>query len=867
MASLHTDDVEKLLQLLTLEEKVSLLAGADTWHTNEISRLGIGSLKTTDGPSGARGQLAVDGPTAAFLPGPICQAATWSKQQLRSVGRLLCEETKTKAAQILLAPTICLSRNPLGGRNFESFGEDPFLTGSLATEYVAGVQETGQVMATVKHFVANEQEWQRFTIDAKVSEKALREMYLKPFEMVVRSNTTPGCLMTSYNVVNGAHADMNQHLLQDVLRGDWGFKGLVMSDWGGTNSTAESVIAGLDLEMPGPPSKRGELLLEAVKKAKNPDELLKAIDASAGQILPMCKRMGLLGLSEEEALQTRKRLEQSSTTQEGIKLMRTVAAQGAVLLKNDKSTLPLKPASLSGKQVAFIGPNALVGTPGGGGSATMNPQYLSQPMSSFKAAVEAQGLDTRVVHSQGAYSKKWLPHFKKDQWQSRTSGEDGKNLLRVDFYTTRDLSGPILETQHRNSSWVDFIDSAPLPLQKAHVPPYSFRVTSTVRPQTTGNHRFGVASVGEARLFIDGELVLENCNWTEKSEAFFSFGSREKIRSKHMNAGQTYDLVLEGWTKPGLSEEESLHFFAGHPSVRIGFEEELPKNMIDAAVKTADQSDYSVVILGIDDEWESEGYDRQFMELPGTQNELAEALLTRCKYPERLIFINQSGSPVELPWEDKCSTLVQAWYGGQEAGNGLADLLLGAINPSGRMPISWPRKYTDLPYAADKEMWPGVDGIVIYKEECHLGYRYYLQNNVRPHFWFGFGLSYTQFESSVQLEVKNPDSWTFSTTVKNIGSTDGEETVQLYAWPSGKESERRLVAFDKTPLLKPGEETSLRLNVRKRDLASWEGGIDGQWVLPEGPWQFAVAKHAGDAEVKAIEVPVQSARTWKASEW
>ncbi|KAM0425871.1 hypothetical protein ACHAPT_008809 [Fusarium lateritium] len=762
MASLPTDDVEQILQSLTLEEKVSLLAGADTWQTKEISRLG-----TTDGPSGTRGQLAVDGPTAAFLPGPICQAATWSKHQLRSVGRLLCEEAKTKTSQILLAPTICLSRNPLGGRNFENFGEDPFLSGSLAMD------------------VANEQEWQRFSINTKVSEKALREMYLKPFEMVVRSSAKPGCLMTSYNVINGVHADMNCRLIEDVLRGDWDFKGLVMSDWGGTNSTAESVIAGCDLEMPGASVKRGELLFEAVKVAENPSELLNAIDVSVSPVLSMCKRLGLLGLSEEEALQTRKQPEQSSTSQEGIKLMRTVGAQGAVLLKNDKSTLPLKPSDISGKQVAFIGPNALVGTPGGGGSSTMNPQYLSQPMASFKTAVEARGLDTRVVYTQGAYSKKWLPLLSKDQWQSRDSGEGDKALIRIEFYSTRDFSGPILETQHRDSSWIDLIDSAPLSLRKAHAPPYSFRVSSTLRPQTTGNHRFGIASVGEARLFVDGELVLENCNWTETSETFATFGSREKISTKHMKDGQSYEIVVEGWTKPDLGKEESVHIFAAHPSVRIGFEEELPKDMIDVAIKAADESEYSVVILGIDDEWESEGYDRQFMELPGTQNELAEALLTRCKHPERLIFINQSGSPVELPWEDKCSTLVQAWYGGQEAGNALSDLLLGVVNPSGRMPISWPRKYTDLPFAADKEMWPGVDGTVIYKDECHLGYRYYLHNDLQPHFWFGYGLSYTQFESSVQLEATSPDSWTFNATVKNVGGADGEEVVQLYAWLSG----------------------------------------------------------------------------------
>ncbi|KAM6506968.1 hypothetical protein FALCPG4_018780 [Fusarium falciforme] len=298
-------NVAELLKQLTLEEKVSLLSGADIWQTHEISRLGIGSIKTTDGPAGARGKQLVDGLPAAFVPAAVCQAATWSKSDLRGLGRLLCRETKTKASQVLLAPTICCARNPLGGRNFECFGEDPFLSGSLAVEYVGGLQETGEVSATPKHFVANEQEYKRISIDAVISETVLREIYLRPFEMVIKSASPPGCIMTSYNLVNGHHMDANARILKDILRGEWGFQGLVMSDWGGTTSTIDSVVAGLDLEMPGPPEHRGEQLLRAAKESL---EVLAAVDAHVTNLLTLLRTHDLLGLAPGTFSQQRERI-------------------------------------------------------------------------------------------------------------------------------------------------------------------------------------------------------------------------------------------------------------------------------------------------------------------------------------------------------------------------------------------------------------------------------------------------------------------------------------------------------------------------------------------------------------------------------
>ncbi|KAM0544532.1 hypothetical protein ACHAPJ_011749 [Fusarium lateritium] len=868
-----SSQINELVSKLTLEEKVSLLAGADIWHTQEIDRLGIGSIKTTDGPSGARGKFVSDGAKAAFVPGPVCQAATWSKTQMRDLGRLLCKEAKTKSAHVLLAPTICCARNPLSGRNFECFGEDPFLSGSLAVEYVQGVQGTGEVAATPKHFVANEQEHERFSIDAKISERALREIYLRPFEMVVRGPSPPECLMTSYNSVNGQHADMNEKLLVDILRKEWGFQGLVMSDWGGTNSTLESLLVGVDLEMPGPPERRGKKLLQLAQEDPSNSKLLEAIDISCSRILDLAQKHGLTGLTPEAARLTRESPETSSTSEKDTKLIREIAASGIVLLKNEKSTLPLSAKKLDGKQVAFIGPNALVGTPGGGGSASMNPQYLSQPMESFKTSISDLGFNVSVKHALGAVGRKWLPLFSKTQWSAASLTNDGdssgKTLLRVEYFASQDLTGPVQETQPRDDSTVDMSDSAPLAFQVDPVPPYSYRVTSVLTPSSSGIHSFSISSVGDATLRVNDELVIDNRNWTQPGETFYAFGSAEVIGKKQLEAGKEYLVVAEGWVRKeprpdaGFSAEAN-HVFAAHPSIRLGYQEQLPDDeaLITEAVNLANESEVAVIVLGLSDEWESEGYDRQSMALPGKQDALVNALVERVKQPEKLIFVNQSGSPVEFPWIEKVSTMLQAWYGGQEAGNALADVLVGTVNPSGRMPITWPKRYTDLPFASDPESWPGVDGTVTYKEDYQVGYRWYSHHpDVEPQWWFGYGQSYTQFSSKIsKVDEASESEWNVQVSVTNTGTCSGAEVVQVYFWPADKKDEVMLVGFEKTKNLASGESAQVDLLIKKRDASRWLGN---KWLLEQGEYVFGLGLGVGNAGESTWQVG-HPEKTWKA---
>ncbi|KAL3473885.1 glycoside hydrolase superfamily [Aspergillus californicus] len=848
-------DVNAILSQMTLTEKISLVSGADGWQTQEIARLGIGSLKTTDGPAGVRGKLSVGGSQAVFLPAPAAQAATWSRADVRAIGRVLSREAETKAAQVLLAPTICCVRNPLGGRNFESFSEDPFLSGALAVEYVAGLQEKGNVVATAKHFVANEQEFERFTINANVSEKALREIYLRPFEMIVKGPSPPGCLMTSYNSVNGYHADMNSILIHDILRGEWKYEGLVMSDWGGTNSTVESLIAGCDLEMPGPSDRRGEKLLTAIGSDKT-GSLTVALEQSCRRALLLLEKLRLLGLSESEAKATRTAEEKSFTEAMDIQTVCDAVANGTVLLKNAWNVLPLLPDRITGKKIAFIGPNARIGAAGGGGSASMNPQYQSHPMDAFMKRAAQRGVDVQVEYSTGAYSHKWLPLVTKDRWTVATE-TGGDSVLRLDFFDAPDCKGTLVETQFRTESLMDLFDTAPLALQGTSRV-YSFRMTSTVTPGTTGRHTFGITSIGDSRLFVDETLVIDNYHWTEAGETFYSFGSSEARQSMDMVAGQAYRVVIESSSKD-YADGTIQNPFGTQPSVRLGFLEQPPESLTANAVALANRCDFAIAVVGLNEEWESEGFDRQTTELPGSQNELITALLSEMTNPSTLIIVNQSGSAVEMPWCDKAGTIIQAWYGGQEAGHALADILLGLKSPSGRLPMTWPRKYSDLPFASDPESWPGVTGQVYYKEDVEVGYRWYLRQHVQPQWWFGYGLSYTTFSAS-DLQVKmTKGGLILSVTVNNQGSFAGQEVVQVYHWPEERPERKELVAFQKTSVLQPGQDQVLELDVQFRDMAHWGSG---NWLLEQGTYVLGICDNAGAPPSVSHDLSIPSDLTW-----
>ncbi|KAF1989575.1 glycoside hydrolase family 3 protein [Aulographum hederae CBS 113979] len=811
------DEARALVAQLSLEEQVSLLAGSDFWRTVALPERGIPSIKTTDGPNGARGEFFKNGTPAALFPCGVSLAATWNTSLTEQVGKALADETKARGADVLLAPTICMHRSPLGGRNFESFSEDPYLTGKLAASYVRGLQSCG-VAATIKHFAGNEQETLRTSIDSLISLRALREVYMKPFEIVMR-DCPPWALMTSYNKVNGVHSDMNSFLLKDVLRSEWEFDGLVMSDWNGTNSTAQSIDAGCDLEMPGPAKWRGTHALTALKQGKLSRE---AVEKAAANVLFLVDRTrGLHGGPEP----TEKALDTPQTRQ----LIRQAGTEGIVLLKNEQSLLPIRGA----RKIALIGPNANRAIVGGGGSASLNPYYTTTPFEAISAKSDAT-----VCFAPGCDTSKWLPLASE---VCKTA--EGQRGVVLEYYKGDKLEGSPIEVQHKEKTDLFLWDSAP----KSVLPEYSFKVTAQITPRTTGRHTFSFSSVGPGRMMLDGKLFIDNWDWTEEGEAMFE-ASQDVLQSINLKADVPVHILVESnnEVRPAskMTPDGPRHGYGG---CRIGYQEESRIDLLKEAVDIARDADVAIVCVGLDAEYESEGYDRQTMDLPknGSQDMLIDAVV---KANPKTIVVNQSGTPVTMPWADKVPSILQAWYQGQEAGNALADILFGEVSPSGKLPTTFPRNFEDNPAHGN---WPGKDGVVRYEEDIFVGYRHYERMNTSPLFAFGHGLAYTTFlygfPSSDTSTLIEGARVVVSLTVTNVGETAAAEIVQGYVKfdkSNIKRPEKELQAFTKV-FLQPEESKDIELVFDKYSVGSYD--VDRKlWVAEPGEYRVLIGASSVD---------------------
>ncbi|KAK3939692.1 beta-glucosidase B [Diplogelasinospora grovesii] len=825
----------KKLSTLTQEEKVSLLSAADFWRTKAIPSKNIPAVKTSDGPNGARGGIFVGGTKAALFPCGISLAATWNKDLLYKVGQHLAEEAKARSANILLAPTVCMHRHPLGGRNFESFSEDPLLTGKLAAQYIRGLQERG-VAATIKHFVGNEQETNRLTIDSKIAERPLREIYLRPFEIAVRE-AKPWAIMSSYNLVNGVHADMNMHTLRDVLRREWEYDGAVVSDWGGMNSTVASLKAGCDVEFPFSTKWRFEKILEALKEG----EITQGdIDRAAENVLTLVERTKGSDMSPEPE-------EREDDRQEMRDLIREAGVQGLTLLKNQGGLLPINRKTA---KVAVIGPNANRAIAGGGGSASLNPYYNTLPLESIRKAAEQE-----VSYAMGCHIYKWLPVA-----SPYCTDKDGKPGVTIEWYKGDKFSGEPVVTQRRVNTDLFLWDSAPLPQVGAE---WSAIATTHITASTAGKHTVSFMSVGPGRLYVDGKLALDLWDWTEEGEAMFD-GSIDYLVDVQMEAGKAVELRVEmtNELRP-VAKQKQFNMTHKYGGCRIGFKEEDQVDYLEEAVNAAREADVAVVIVGLDAEWESEGYDRQTMDLPsdGSQDRLIGAVV---KANPRTVVVNQSGSPVTMPWADKVPAILQAWYQGQEAGNALADVLFGIKSPSGKLPCTFPKRLEDTPAYHN---WPGENLEVNYGEGLYIGYRHYDRVKVEPLFPFGHGLSYTEFEygrPSLSSKVLGMGGGSIELIVgiTNVGEVEGSETVQIYVRDEKSRlprPEKELVAFEKVTL-EPQETKHLRIDIDKYAVGYYDTSIQ-RWIAEEG--RFHVLVGASAADIKwSVPFEVKESFTW-----
>lgn len=805
-----TNRIEQLLSEMTLEEKVSILSGEDFWSVPAVPRLGIGKLRVTDGPNGARGGGSlIGGVKSASFPVGIAIGATWNVPLVEEIGAALADEVKSKGAHMLLAPTVNIHRSVTNGRNFECYSEDPFLSAELAVGYINGLQGQG-IGATIKHFVGNESEIERTTMSSEIDERSLREIYLIPFEWAVKKAGTWG-VMSSYNRLNGTFTSEHNWLLTTVLRNEWGYDGIVMSDWFGSHSTAETVNAGLDLEMPGPARDRGQKLIDAVNSG---EVFTETLDKRVTAMLRLMERVGSLD-------DHRSHQEHANDRPEHRALIRRAGAEAAVLLKNT-GALPLKPES----RIAVIGPNAKRAQIMGGGSAQLNAHYRVSPWEGLVAQLGEE----QLTYAVGCGNDRFEPLL--------------RGTLTVEYFDNEKLAGEPVHVgtqEDAQAFWIGNVaDGKVDPLH------FSARVRATYTPEKSGTHRVGIYSAGFAKVFVNGKLVADAwTNWT-KGRTFFEEGCDEVVGTIDLEAGRTYDVTIEFATKDFATL--GLAAFACGIGLPLGDAD------IAEAVRAARNADTAVVFIGRNGEWDTEGSDLPGIELPGRQNELVAAV---AQANPNTVVVLQTGGPIEMPWINSVRAVLQAWYPGQEAGNAIADVLTGVAEPGGRLPQTFPVRWSDNPaHSQDREVYPGLEGKVRYEEGIFVGYRHYDRLGMTPLYPFGFGLGYTTFTVS-DLTVDDgafeaDGKVTATVRVTNTGARAGSTVVQLFVSDAESSSPRpakELKAFAKVALA-PGESRQVTLALDARSFAFFRTEAK-HWLVESGDFTLRIGQSSADLPLTA----------------
>ena len=804
--------IEAILRELTLDEKLSLAAGSDSWHTTAAPRAGIPAIKTTDGPNGARG-ASLSGATSACFPCGTALGATWDPELVREVGAALGQEARSKGARVLLAPTVNIHRHPLAGRNFECFSEDPYLSARLAAAYVTGVQSQG-VAATVKHFVCNDSEYQRMTISSEVGARALHEIYLPSFEAAVRE-AGAWAVMAAYNRVNGTYAGEHRELLLGLLKGEWGYDGLVMSDWWGTKSTVAAANAGLDLEMPGPGLYFAEKLRAAVRAGQVEEAM---IDDKVRRLLRLALRTGALDdLVEPE--------EQSIDDSAHRALIRRAATAAMVLLRNEGGLLPFdadRPGLL-----AVIGPNGDSLSVQGGGSARVEPHHIISVLDAITARVAP---DAQVRFEPGCRIQRRTPPFERGLLRE---GPDGRTAgAVVEYFDNPDLAGDPVQSEV--ARWLQFTWVGEFARGRISGR-FSMRARAAFVPEVSGPHRLTLTSAGLSRLFLNGELVVDNWSHQTPGRSFYGQGSAETGATVELTAGEAHDIVLEYQARADGTVR----------GVIAGCLPPTPADQLERAVALAAEADTVVIVAGSNPDWESEGADRVSMNLPGRQDELIRRVAA--VNPRTVVLIN-AGSPVSMPWMDDVAAILQIWYPGQEGGDAVADVLFGTADPGGKLPTTFPVRIEDSPAQLT---YPGEAGAVLYGEGIFVGYRGYDRRRLEPRFPFGHGLSYTTFAyGPITLErttVAPGEEVVVKVSVRNTGNRAGREVVQVYVRDVAStllRPEKELKGFAKLAL-GPGEEQEVRIVLPARALAAWDP-LRNDWVAEPGEFEIVAGASAGD---------------------
>ncbi|GGO48275.1 glycosyl hydrolase [Streptomyces daqingensis] len=847
----------ELVSRLGVEERVRVVTGATAWTLPPLPAVGLRPLTVSDGPIGVRGRGTAP-TTSAQLPAPSALAATWDEGLLDELGALMAAEARAKSADVVLAPVVNLQRTPLGGRHFECFSEDPLLSGRLAVAYVRALQRNG-VGACVKHFVANDSETQRTVYHSRLSVRALREVYLAPFERVVK-DAGVWMLMAAYNGLtvgrgpesegpgepaDSAPATEHRWLLRELLKEEWEFDGVVVSDWMATNSTAASARNGLDLVMPGPGGPWGTALREAVRAGEVPLEdvddkvrrILRLAALSGTETSPQAPAADLsAGRPGGELPSGGRRLEAASGDEPATRaVLRRAAARATVVLRND-GLLPLPPST---SRIALIGANALEPFVQGGGSAHVTAPYVSRPLDALREAFPSAAV---TAHRGG----RTLSHAPLMEAAHVDGGQVALTVL-----------GPgerQLETRTLPLPWDGVVRGLPAEAVSVHV-------EARIGLREAGEHLLEAAPAGAHRIEIDGSVLSESTHRVGKEALLDSSANHPRgyVRTVQVPCGgrrlsltATVQAVDAG--PFGRFARVELRHLPPGP----GDGEEIAE-----AVRAAGEADVAVVVVGTNHETESEGWDRESLELPGRQCELVERVAAA---NPRTVAVVNAGAPVLLPWLDSpdgAPATLWWWLPGQEAGASLADVLTGAAEPSGRLPWTLPASHGDVPVS------DGVprDGVIDYAEDLDVGHRGWDRLARTPARDFGFGLGYADWSygppragpwrAGEPLKVTVP--------VRNTGVRPSREVVQLYleapraaAGPSGASPRRplRWLAGFTVVEAAPGATATASVRVAPRAFEVWDEAACG-WRTPAGEYRLLAAHSSRDVRGE-VTVPVRT---------
>lgn len=794
-----------LVGRMTLEEKIDLLAGYEDFYLHPCDRLGVPAFRMADGPLGIA-SWGLWGRATAF-PSALSMAASWNRGLAARAGDIYAQEWRSRGIHFMLAPGVNIYRASKGARNFEYYGEDPLLTAELVVPFIKGIQ-AGGVIATVKHFAANDQEFDRYSVSSEVDERTLREIYLPAFKAAVHKAGI-WAVMTGYNPVNGVYNTQNKHLI-DILKKEWGFKGILMSDWDCTYSAVDAANNGLDLEMGSKDCFNREVLLPLVKEGKVSEEV---IDEKVRRVYRACLSMGFF--DREQKTQT------PVYNPEANRMALDIAREGIILLKNDKKVLPLESGKI--KTIAVIGPTA--NSPvisdrifknnriiyGGGGSSKVNPWYIVSDLEGVKGHFG----DCTVLYDEGVSNDFKASAFSSSEFLT----PDGKRGLQAKYYGL-DKTKPVKEqTDNRvNFEWWGS------PLNQVKLPEdFLICWEGLVEAKNTDDLIFFVDAQGGFRLWVDDRLVMDQagspsfCNgtWIVKAKQ----GEKKKVKLEYNSHKSSPAEIRFGYTYRN----------------KMNFSESL---------KLAKQADVVVVCVGLDGAIELEGRDRPF-ELPFGQDSLICELAKI--NPNICVVIHAGGGVRMAPWIDKVPVVLHALYAGMEGGNALGEILCGKTVPSAKLPFTIEKRWEDSPACGNYDETRDQKK-VFYNEGIFVGYRGYDRKGIAPLFPFGFGLSYTDFEyTDLNAVVKDNRHVEVSFRIKNTGKYAGAEIAQVYVHDLKSAEERpqkELKGFEKISL-SPGESKEVKI-ILDEEAFQYFSARKNKWVFEKGDFDILVGASSRD---------------------